>query len=115
MINNETFEDKPEVTKASYSIRDAAIIDALNYIASDCTKRITISRFISKRNMVLGDSNEIYVANYKLKKVFWSRIFGKELVKSVEEHQDKPEYDSGLVRKYVGHIYLCMPKRLDKR
>lgn len=115
MINNETFEDKPEVTKASYSIRDAAIIDALNYIASDCIKRITISRFISKRNMALGDSNKIYVANYKLKKVFWSRIFGKELVKSVEEHQDKPEYDSGLVRKYFGHIYLCMPKRLDKR
>lgn len=115
MINNKTFEDKPKVTKASHSIRDAAIIDALNYIASDCTKRITISRFISKKNMALGDSKRIYVANYKLKKVFWSRIFGKDPVKSVEEHQDKPKYYSGLVRKHVGHIYLCVPKRLDKR
>jgi putative transposase len=41
-------------------------------------------------------------------------FFGKEPIKSAEQLPDKLEYDARLVRKRLGHFYLCIPKKLDK-
>jgi hypothetical protein len=46
--------------------------------------------------------------------VIFPTFFGKEPIKSAEQLPDKLEYDARLVRKRLGHFYLCIPKKLDK-
>jgi putative transposase len=52
--------------------------------------------------------------NYKSKGVIFPTFFGKEPIQSAEQLPDKLEYDARLVRKTLGHFYLCIPKKLDK-
>jgi putative transposase len=67
-----------------------------------------------KKKKAPSDSIAINAKNYKSKGVIFSRVFGKEPIKSAEELPDKLEYDARLVRKRYGHFYLCIPKKLDK-
>jgi hypothetical protein len=78
-------------------------------------KRITtISLFISRKKKTPNDSIAIYANNYKSKGVIFPTFFGKKPIKSAEQLPDKLKYDARLVRKRLGHFYLCIPKRLDK-
>jgi putative transposase len=78
-------------------------------------KRITKTLSLdSKKKKKRSDSIAIYAKYYKSKGVIFPRFFGKEPIKSAEELPDKLEYDARLVRKRLGHFYLCIPKKLDK-
>jgi transposase len=67
-----------------------------------------------KKKKAPSDSIAIYAKNYKSKGVIFPTFFGKEPIKSAEQLPDKLEYDARLVRKRLGHFYLCIPKKLDK-
>jgi putative transposase len=119
--HEENFADKPWVTKTPCDVRDAALNDVVN----DCTSNLAKE---DNKNFVIGfkkkkkkkkkkapsDLIAIYAKHYKSSGVIFPRFFGKEPIKSAEQLPDKLEYDARLVRKRLGHFYLCIPKKLDK-
>jgi putative transposase len=113
--NEEKFADKPWVTKTPYDIRDAALNDVVNAYTSNLAKKNNNNFIIHfKKKKAPSDSIAIHANNYKSKGVIFPRVFGEEPIKSAEQLPDKLEYDARLVRKSLGHFYLCIPKKLDK-
>jgi putative transposase len=111
----ENFADKPWVTKTPYQIRDAALNDVVKAYTSNLAKENNNNFIIHfKKKKAPSDSIAIYANNYKSKGVIFPRFFGKKPIKNAEELPDKLEYDARLVRKRLGHFYLCIPKKLDK-
>jgi transposase len=97
------------------AIRDAALNDVVKTYTSNLAKENNNNFTIHfKKKEAPSDSIAIHANNYKLKGVIFSRFFGKEPIKSAKELPDKLEYDARLVRKRLGHFYLCIPKKLDK-
>jgi hypothetical protein len=113
--HEENFADKPWITKAPYDFRDAALNDIVKAYTSNLAKKNNNNFIIHfKKKTAPSDSIAIYANNYKSKGVIFPRFFGKEPIKSAEELPDKLEYDGRLVKKRLGHFYLCIPKKLDK-
>jgi hypothetical protein len=109
------FADKPWVTKTPYQIRDAALNDVVKAYTSNLAKENNNNFTIHfKKKKAPSDSIAIYATNYKSKGVIFPTFFGKEPIKSAEKPPDKLEYDFRLVKKRLGHFYLCIPKKLDK-
>jgi hypothetical protein len=110
--HEEKFADKPWVTKTPYDIRNAALSDVVNAYKSNHAKKDNNNFIIHfKKKKAQSDSIAICADNYKSKGVIFPRFFGKESIKSAEELPDKLEYDARLVRKRLGHFYLCIPKK----
>jgi putative transposase len=113
--NKENFSDKPWVPKTPYDVRYATLNDVVNAYKSNLAKENNKNFVIGfKKKKAPSDSIAIHAKNYKLKKIIFPRVFGKEPIKSAEQLPDKLEYDARLVRKRLGHFYLCIPKKLDK-
>jgi hypothetical protein len=66
-----------------------------------------------KKKKAPSDSIAIYAKNYKSKEVIFPTFFEKEPIKSAKL-PDKLEYDARLIRKRLGHFYLCISIKLDK-
>jgi putative transposase len=115
-FNNEgKFADKPWVTKTPYDTRDAALNDVVKAYTSNLAKENNNNSTIRfKKKKAPSDSIVIYANNYKSKRVIFPTFFGKDPIKSAEQLLDKLEYDARLIRKRLGHFYLCIPKKLDK-
>jgi hypothetical protein len=113
--HEENFADKPWVTKTLYDIRDAAWNNVVNAYTSNLAKNDNNNFIIHfKKKKAPSDLIAIYAKNYRSKGVIFPTFFKKEPIKSSEELPDKLEYDARLVRKRLGHFYLCIPKNLDK-
>jgi putative transposase len=113
--HEEKFADKPWVTKTHYHIRDAALNDVVNAYTSNLAKKNNNNFIIHfKKKKTPSDLIAICANNYTSKGVIFPRVFGEEPIKSAEQLPDKLEYDARLVRKSLGHFYLCIPKKLYK-
>jgi hypothetical protein len=110
--HEENFADKPWVTKTPYDIRDAALNDVVKAYTSNFAKENNNNFTIHfKKKKTPSDSIAICAKNCKSKGIIFPRFFGKEPIKSAEQLPDKLEYDARLVRKSLGHFYLCIPKK----
>ncbi len=109
------FDNLLWVTKDPYIIRDATMIDALNVYKSNFSKQDNARLIIGvKKKKVPSDLVVIYSKRYRSKRgvsfhVAWQRAYQK-----CERLSDKLEYDCRLVRPRIGHLYLRIPRKLDK-